>query len=164
MESRYEWPEGESEKYRQLLNQADSKIDWRYRIARWMLRVADEFMLKRDTGMRDCDYNLPQLNLLPADSHVPFPNPCIIITKALIALSYFDRMMMSSQNELERDQFQVAAITCLFLASKIFQKRPLKVSSVSLNYSLSLLLLSIFALSLSVLTNEATHTPTCQNR
>eukprot|EP00984_Skeletonema_dohrnii_P022974 scaffold12082_cov105-Skeletonema_dohrnii-CCMP3373.AAC.2 len=38
------------EGYRQLLHQADSKVDWRYRIARWMLRVADEFFLKRDTG------------------------------------------------------------------------------------------------------------------
>jgi len=52
-ETRYLSPEGAIEGYRQLLHQADSKVDWRYRIARWMLRVADEFMLKRDTGMKN---------------------------------------------------------------------------------------------------------------
>lgn len=49
VESRYRWPAGVG-RYEQLLQEADSKIDWRYRIARWMLRVADDFMLKRDTG------------------------------------------------------------------------------------------------------------------
>ena len=55
IETRYLSPEGAIaiEGYRQLLRQADSKVDWRYRIARWMLRVADEFMLKRDTGMKN---------------------------------------------------------------------------------------------------------------
>lgn len=50
--------------------------------------------------------------------------------KALIALNYFDRMMMS-QRRLQRDQFQVAAIACLFISSKLFQKKHLKVSAVS---------------------------------
>jgi len=98
VESRYRWPAGAG-RYEQLLQEADSKIDWRYRIARWMLRVADDFMLKRDT--------------------------------ALIALNYFDRMMMS-QRRLQRDQFQVAAIACLFIASKLFQKKHLKVSALIL--------------------------------
>lgn len=87
-----------TKRYRQLLESADPTIDWRYRIARWMLRVVDEFMLKRDT--------------------------------ALIALNYFDRLMMSESEVLQREKFQVAAITCLFVASKLFQKRPLKVSAV----------------------------------
>lgn len=98
VESRYRWPTGVGG-YKQLLQQADSKIDWRYRIARWMLRVADDFQLKRDT--------------------------------ALIALNYFDRMMMS-QRRLQRDQFQVAAIACLFISSKLFQKKHLKVSALIL--------------------------------
>lgn len=50
VESHYRLPAGAVGGYKQLLQQADSKIDWRYRIARWMLRVADDFMLKRDTG------------------------------------------------------------------------------------------------------------------
>ncbi len=97
IENRYQLED--TERYRQLLDQADATIDWRYRIARWMLRVVDEFMMKRDT--------------------------------ALVALNYFDRLMMSKSQPLQRDQFQVAAITCLFVASKLFQKRPLKVSAVS---------------------------------
>lgn len=51
VESRYRWQAGAVGGYKQLLQQADSRIDWRYRIARWMLRVADDFLLKRDTGM-----------------------------------------------------------------------------------------------------------------
>ena len=77
-----------------MLQDADSNIDWRYRVARWMIRVADDFLLRRDT--------------------------------ALIALNYLDRLMMTKK-ELDRGQFQIAAIASLFVASKIYQKRPLKI-------------------------------------
>ena len=50
VESKYRW-RSSVEGYNRMLRQADSKIDWRYRIARWMLRVADDFLMKRDTGM-----------------------------------------------------------------------------------------------------------------
>lgn len=50
VESKYRW-RSSVEGYNRMLRQADSKIDWRYRIARWMLRIADDFLMKRDTGM-----------------------------------------------------------------------------------------------------------------
>lgn len=98
---RYQLDEQRIAHYTQLLNeQGDtSRQGWRYRIARWMLRVADEFCLRRDT--------------------------------ALIALNLFDRNMSASLHTVNRDEFQLWAITCLFLCSKIYQKHALKLSSVS---------------------------------
>ena len=95
VESRYLFRRRSVEGYCSRLHEADSKIDWRYRVARWMLRVADDFLLRRDT--------------------------------AVIALNYLDRLMMNQSELLDRDQFQVSAIACLFVASKIYQKRPLKI-------------------------------------
>lgn len=101
VDTRYQLDEPRIAHYTQLLNeQADTtRRGWRYRIARWMLRVADEFCLKRDT--------------------------------ALIALNLFDRNMSTSLHKVDRDEFQLSAITCLFLSSKLYQKRPLKLSTVS---------------------------------
>lgn len=115
-----------------LIEQANAKTNWRYRIARWMLRVADEFHLKRDT--------------------------------ALIALNYFDRMMSRqvARRPIDRDCVQVAAITCLFVASKLFQKHPLKMSAVS-----SKLFFPLFSTPASLLVIPCSHTNdlliTCQN-
>lgn len=95
VESRYRFSQHSVKDYVKMLQAADSKIDWRYRVARWMLRVADDFLLKRDT--------------------------------ALIALNFLDRLMMAQSELLDRDQFQIAAIASLFVASKIYQKRPLKI-------------------------------------
>ena len=97
VESRYHISENDAAAYKQLLETADNMVDWRYRIARWMLRIADDFLLKRET--------------------------------ALIALNYFDRIMMR-QTTLQRDSFQVAAITCILMASKLFQKKPPKLSTL----------------------------------
>jgi hypothetical protein len=101
VDTRYQLDETRIAHYTQLLNeQGDTtRRGWRYRIARWMLRVADEFCLKRDT--------------------------------ALIALNLFDRNMSASLHNVDRDEFQLSAITCIFISSKLYQKRPLKLSSVS---------------------------------
>lgn len=111
VDTHYQLDEPRIAHYTQLLNeQGDTaRRGWRYRIARWMLRVADEFCLRRDT--------------------------------ALVALNLFDRNMSASLHNVDRDEFQLSAITCIFLSSKLYQKRPLKLSSVSWIVSSKLLLL-----------------------
>ena len=130
VESRY-LKSSRVEGYQRLLHQADSKIDWRYRIARWMIRVADDFMLKRDTGkIRRMICKVTFVSYSSSLLHLTHIISFLRLFKALIALDYFDRLMMA-QSELKRDQFQVAAIASLFVASKIHQKRHIKVSTVS---------------------------------
>jgi hypothetical protein len=66
--------------------------DWRYRIARWLLKASDELGLSRET--------------------------------ALIALIYCDRFIAARQ--INKRLFQVASITSLFVASKLYEKKPIK--------------------------------------
>ncbi|KAL7541364.1 hypothetical protein ACHAXR_010841 [Thalassiosira sp. AJA248-18] len=79
---------------------SSNNTDWRFRIARWMLRASDEFSLSRET--------------------------------ALIALSYCDRFLL--KKKISRHLFQVVAITCLLVSSKLFEKRPIKVATL-VNYT-----------------------------
>ena len=48
---------------------------------------------------------------------------------AIIALSYCDRFFLS-RREISRHLFQIVSITCLFVASKIFETSPIKLVSV----------------------------------
>ena len=46
---------------------------------------------------------------------------------ALIAMSYCDRFLL--MKKISRHLFQIVAISCLFTASKLFEKRPIKMVS-----------------------------------
>ena len=99
-EKRYQFSKHDCEVYRQALDNAsgssnrhDMNLDWRYRIARWLLSASDELNISRET--------------------------------ALIALTYCDRFMMKRQL-VEKHIYQLASITSLFIASKLFEKRPIK--------------------------------------
>ena len=104
VETRYLFSGADCNSYRRELDTAagapavegaSTNTDWRYRIARWMLRASDEFNLSRET--------------------------------ATIALSYCDRFLL--RKKISRHLFQVAAITSLFVASKLFEKRPIRMVS-----------------------------------
>lgn len=51
---------------------------------------------------------------------------------ALIAMSYCDRFLL--MKKISRHLFQIVAISCLFTASKLFEKRPIKMASL-MNYT-----------------------------
>ena len=46
---------------------------------------------------------------------------------ALIAMSYCDRFLL--KKKIDRYLFQVVAVSCLFTATKLFEKRPIKMVS-----------------------------------
>lgn len=77
-------------------NRQNMNLDWRYRIARWLLTASDELNISRET--------------------------------ALIALTYCDRYMM--KRHVEKQVYQLASITSLFIASKLFEKRPIKMATL----------------------------------
>jgi hypothetical protein len=83
---------------------SNQNLDWRYRISRWLLKASDELDLNRET--------------------------------ALIALAYSDRFMISKVNmssrvvAVEKEIYQLAAITSLFIASKLYEKKPLKMAKL----------------------------------
>ncbi|KAL3797496.1 hypothetical protein HJC23_009860 [Cyclotella cryptica] len=79
-----------------LSDRHNPNADWRYRIARWLLRASDELSLSRET--------------------------------ALIALIYCDRFM--STRHINKRLLQVASITSLFVASKLYEKKPIKMAAL----------------------------------
>ena len=71
--------------------------DWRYKVARWLLRAADDLSISRQT--------------------------------AIIALSYCDRfLIIGSTKDISSHRYQVTAIACLFVASKIFESGKAQIS------------------------------------
>jgi hypothetical protein len=82
-------------KLRQENQHIDQNLDWRYRIARWLLKASDDLNLARET--------------------------------AAIALTYLDRFMMRRGSIVKRE-YQLASVTSLFMASKLYEKKPLKMA------------------------------------
>jgi hypothetical protein len=74
--------------------------DWRYKVARWLLRAADDLLITRQT--------------------------------AIIALSYCDRFIIDSTKDISSHRYQVTAVACLFVASKIFEsgKTPISIAKM----------------------------------
>ena len=99
-----------------------SNTDWRYRIARWMLRVRAkkiDFIWNHVELLRNLYLYRPQA----ADDF------SISRSTAIIALSYCDRFLLSGR-EISRHLFQIVSVTCLFVASKIFETSPIKLVSL----------------------------------
>jgi len=100
LQERFIFSKKDCEAYRGRLDNAagnasgrpDQNIDWRYRIARWLIQCSDDLNLSRDT--------------------------------ALIALMYCDRFMIKKE-VIQKRIFQLASITCLFVASKLHEKGSL---------------------------------------
>jgi hypothetical protein len=107
VEERYQFSASQCAAYREALDKAagfsnsedqnaDCNSDWRYRIARWLLKAADELNINRET--------------------------------ALIALMYCDRFMMS--RKIDKQLYQIASATSLWVASKLYEKKPLKMAAL----------------------------------
>ena len=102
VERRYTLSADDCAKYRKELDRAQgspassNSSDWRFRIARWMLKASDELMVARDT--------------------------------ALIALSYCDRFLL--RKTVTRHSMQVTAMASLFVATKLYEKRPVKLNTL----------------------------------
>lgn len=84
---------GVSKLHQEIQSLHHQNLDWRYRIARWLLKASDDLNLARETAM--------------------------------IALTYLDRFMMNRGCVIKRE-YQLASVASLFVASKLYEKRPLK--------------------------------------
>jgi hypothetical protein len=108
--------------------------DWRYRIARWMLKVSNCLVV--------VSYP-PFLSKYDLDYYSSFERKTPFIqsaddlsfnrSTAIIALMYCDRYFILLLNRkgddndiINRRLYQLVSISCLFLASKLYETRPVK--------------------------------------